>query len=131
MGSRVISLSAFYHTLPTHLKYMHDIPYQSCLCKECLNFSLLVDALFAAKLQGVSHWMIKLVLQTLCSPRDVPAETVMIGDCHCDYIFRECHHCRFALFKQRLLEANPEFDFRCNVAWHQWVMEEERNQQAS
>ncbi len=47
MGSRVLSLSAFYHALPKHLKYMHDVPYRSCLCEECLNFSLLVDALDA------------------------------------------------------------------------------------
>ncbi len=40
MGSWVLSLSAFYCTLPKHLKYMCDIPYWSCLCDESFNFSL-------------------------------------------------------------------------------------------
>ncbi len=91
-----------------------------------MNFSLLVDALVAAKLQGVSRRMTELVLQTLCSPRDAPAETVTISDCHHDCIFRECCRCRFVLFKQRLLEANPDFNFRQNVAWHQWVTKEDQ-----
>ncbi len=96
LGCHVLSLSSFYKAMPKCVKYMHDVPFRTCLCEDCLNFSLLIDALHAAQLSGIPRRMTSVVLMTLCmpsGPQVVNSESVTIGDCEHDCIFRVCKKC--------------------------------------
>ncbi len=94
---------------------MHEVPYRTCLCEECLNFSLIVDALLAAHLKGVSRRMTETILASLCplvaGDGDCHA-TVTIGDCARECIFRECSSCGTSKLEKAIVEANPDYDFR-------------------
>ncbi len=125
LGSHVLSLSSFYKAMPKCVKYMHDIPFQSCLCEDCLNFSLLIDTLHAGQLCGIPRCMTSVVLMTLCTPpnyqgNDSDSESITIGDCDHDCIFRSCKWCRYSKLKQQIIDNNATYDFRWYVTWHQW-----------
>ncbi len=123
LGSRVLSLSSFYKAMPKCVKYMHEVPFRSCLCEDCLNFSLLIDALRAAQLCGILQRMTSVVLMTLCTPPDFQgddSESVTIGDCDHDCIFRSCKWCGYGKLKQQIIDNNATYDFRQYVTWHQW-----------
>ncbi len=130
LGNQVLGLTSFYLALPKQLKYMHDVPFRNCQCEDCLNCSLLTDAVRASKLQGVPRRTTELVLRTLCPPSQttcdpltVKQENVTIGDCHQECIFCQCNLCGFSKYKQDLMDLNPDFDYTKNVVWHQWETE--------
>ena len=107
---------------------MHEVLYRTCLCEECLNFSLIIDALLAARLKGVSRHMTETILASLCPPVAGDGDShasVMIGDCARECIFRECSSCGASKLEKAIVEANPEYNFRKYVTWHQWMMEDD------
>jgi hypothetical protein len=120
LGTRVLSFSSFYRSLPKTVRCMKQVPYRSCLCEDCLNFSLFTDAVRGAGLTGVSRRTSDVILHTLCRPSE-PVTDVTIGDCSRECIFRECGNCGPEGLKSHLLQCNPNVNLDKRVVWHQWV----------
>ncbi len=67
--------------------------------------------------------MTSVVLMTLCTPHNSQvndSESVMIGDCDCDCIFRCCKQCGYGKLKQQIIDNNATYNFRQYITWHQW-----------
>ena len=119
------------------------IPFKDTQCADCVNSSLLVDALVVAKIRGIKRRNTDNVLNSLCplgendkSPsaqndqgisrrlewdeKDT-GKSEVITDHNRDCIFRNCKKCNaINTLQESIIKQNPEVDWSKQVTWHQW-----------
>ncbi len=119
MGNRVLSPSSILRAILKIVKCMKHVPYHHCQCSKCLNGGLLLSAVKAANVKGLMGSMMQAALLSMCPPEG-NITNMMIGDCRCECIFRECKKCGASKLEQYLLDQNPDMKWDKTVQWHQW-----------
>ena len=66
LGFRVLSQSSVYRCLKRRLHVQKKIPFKDTQCADCVNSSLLVDALIVAKVRGIKRQNTDNVLNSFC-----------------------------------------------------------------
>ena len=118
-------------------------PFKDTQCADCVNSSLLVDALIVAKIRGIKRRNTDNVLNSFCplvendkSPSTQNDQGIsrrlqwdekdtgkseVITDHNCDSIFRNCK--KFGVIntlQESIIKQNPEANWTKQVTWHQW-----------
>ena len=121
------------------------IPFKDTQCLDCVNSSLLVDALIVPKVRGIERRNTENVLNSFCPflkkeqdkcpsaqndhgisrrlDRDEnnTGDSEVITDHNCDYIFRHCKKCgAIKTLQESIIKQNPDVDLSKQVTWHQW-----------
>ena len=129
--------------LETKISCLKKIPFKDTQCADCVNSSLLVDALIVAKIRGIKRRNTDNVLNSFCplgendkSPsarndqgisrrlewneKDT-GKSEVITDHNRDCIFRNCKKCAaINTLQESIIKQNPEVDWSKQVTWHQW-----------
>ena len=116
-------------------------PFKDTQCADCVNSSLLVDALIVTKIRGIKRRNTENVLNSLCplgekdkSPsaqndlgisrrlewdeKDTGKSEVITDHNH-DCIFRNCKKCSaINTLQESIIKQNPEVDWSKQVTWH-------------
>ena len=66
LGFRVLSQSSVYRCLKGRFCVRKKIPFKDTQCEDCVNSSLLVDALIVAKVRGIKRRNTENVLNSFC-----------------------------------------------------------------
>ena len=136
LGNRVVSQSAVYRCIKGKVRMGRRVPFKDCQCDECLNHSLLIDALIVAGVKGISRRNTHNVLESFCpmmgNEYDTDERTkgtgrqlfkevnVVITDHKCDCIFRNCKLCGSVRFQKSIQLWNESMDWNKTFTWHQW-----------
>ena len=119
------------------------IPFKDTQCADCVNSSLLVDALIVTKIRGIKRRNTDNVLNSLCplgeNDKNPSAQneqgisrslewdekdtgkSEVITDHNRDCIFRNCKQCgAINTLQESIIKQNPEVDWSKQVTWHQW-----------
>ena len=125
--------------LETKILCSKKIPFKDTQCADCVNSSLLVDALIVAKIRGIKRRNTDNVLNSFCplveSDKSPPAQndqgisrrlqwdekdtgkSEVITDHNHDCIFRNCKKCGVInMLQESIIKQNP----KVNWMWHQW-----------
>ena len=118
-------------------------PFKHTQCADCVNSSLLVDALIVTKIRGIKRRNTENVVNSCCplgekdkSPsaqndqgisrrlewdeKDTGKSEVITDHNH-DCIFRNCKTCgAINTLQESIIKQNPEVDLSKQVTWHQW-----------
>ena len=65
-GERVLGCSTFIKLKPENIKKRSKTPYKEYLCDTCLNYGLLNDGVYYAKVEGIVHGFTSFVIQSVC-----------------------------------------------------------------
>lgn len=131
LGFRVLSRSSVYRCLKGKIRVRQKIPFKDCQCDICLNVSLLIDALVAFKVMGISRRITQNVLKSLCNLKSTVGsirrklelgedKEVVLTDHDRDCIFRKCNCCGGVKLQEEIIKQNPNVDWSRIVTWHQW-----------
>ena len=145
LGFRVLSQSSVYRCLKGKFCVRKKIPFKDTQCANCVNSSLLVDALIVAKVKGIKRKNMEKELNSFCplgekekdkcpsaqSDHGIPrrlewgenntADSEVITDHNCDCIFRHCKICgAINTLQESIIKQNPAVDWSKQVMWHQW-----------
>ena len=139
LGFRVLSQSSVYRCLKGRFRIRKEIPFKDTQCADCVNSSLLVDALIVAKVRGIRRRNTENVLNSFCplsdkdkSPSADKDNTIsrklvwhdnseVITDHNHDCIFRNCKRCgAISTLQELIIKQNPDIDWAKQVTWHQW-----------
>ena len=139
LGFRVLSQRSVYRCLKGRFRIRKKIPFKDTECADCVNSSLLVDALIVAKVRGIRRRNTENVLNSFCplsdkdkSPSADKDNTIsrklvwhdnseVITDHNCDCIFRNCKRCgAISTLQESIIKQNPDIDWAKQVTWHQW-----------
>ena len=116
------------------------IPFKDTQSADCVNSSLLVDALIVAKIRGIKR---QNVLNSLCPLGEKEesfsgqkdhgisrrlewdekntGESEVITDHNHDCIFRHCNKCGpINMLQESIIKLNSDVDWSKQVMWHQW-----------
>jgi hypothetical protein len=122
LGNRVLSKTAMYNAKPKHIKCMGKIPFRDCQCSDCVNHSLLADALLAINVKGITRKCTMAVIHSLCQLESgTPKDPDDIKSYHRDCIFRLCSSCGMNSYKQKIIDMNCDWDMSKVVVWHKWM----------
>ena len=66
LGFRVLSQSSVYRCLKGRFCVRKKIPFKDTQCADCVNSSLLVDALIVAKIRGIKRRNTENILNSFC-----------------------------------------------------------------
>ena len=143
LGFRVLSQSSVYRCLKGRFRVRKKILFKDTQCADCVNSSLLVDALIVAKIKGIKRRNAENVLNSFCplgkkdkSPsaqndqgisrrlewdeKDT-GKSEVITDHNRDCIFRNCKKCgAINTLQESIIKQNLEVDWSKHVTWHQW-----------
>ena len=143
LGFMVLSQSSVYRCLKGRFCVRKKIPFKDTQCADCVNSSLLVDALIVTKVRGIKRRNTDNVLNSLCplgvkdeSPSGQKdhgisrrlewdekntGESKVITDHNCDCIFRHCKKCGpINMLQESIIKLNSDVDWSKQVMWHQW-----------
>ena len=145
LGFRVMSQSSVYRCLKERFRVWKKIPFKDTQCADCVNRSLLVDALIVTKVRGIKGRNTKNVLNSFCplptkEQEKCPSaqndhgisrrlewvenntgDSKVITDHNCDCIFRHCKKCgAINMLQESILKQNPDVDWSKQAMWHQW-----------
>ena len=139
LGFRILSPSSVYRCLKGRFRIRKKIPFKDTQCADCVNSSLLVDALIVAKVRGIRRRNTENVLNSFCplsdkdkSPSADKDNTIsrklvwhdnseVITDHNRDCIFRNCKRCgAISTLQESIIKQNPDIDWAKQVTWHQW-----------
>ena len=118
-------------------------PFKDTQCADCVNSSLLVDALIVTKVRGIKIRNIENVLNSFGSLGEKDkspsaqkdhgisrrlewdekniGESEVITDHNHDCIFRCCKNCgAINTLQESIIKQNSDVDWRKQVMWHQW-----------
>ena len=119
------------------------IPFKDTQCADCVNSSLLVDALIVTKIRGTKRQNTDNVLNSLCplgEKHESPSgqkdhgisrrlewdekntgESEVITDHNHDCICRHCKKCGpINMLQESIIKQNSDVDWSKQVMWHQW-----------
>ena len=119
------------------------IPFKDTQCADCVNSSLLVDALIFTKVRGIKRRNTENLLHSFCplgekdkSPsaqkdhgisrrlewdKKNTGESKVITDHNRECIFRHCKNCgAISMLQESIIKQNPDVDWSKQVTWHQW-----------
>ena len=139
LGFRVLSQSSVYRCLKRRFRVQKKIPFKDTQCADCVNSSLLVDALIVTKVRGIKRQNTDNVLNSFCplvendkSPSEQNDQGIsrrlqwdekdtgkskVITDHNRDCIFRNCKKCGVInTLQESIIKQNPE------VNWTKQVM---------
>ena len=137
LGFDVLSQSSVYRCLKGKFRIRKKIPFKDTQCAECVNNSLLVDALIVRKVKGIKRRITENVLNSYCklehnegvsttrneikSSRKLEfLNEELITDHNRDCIFRLCKKCSAINYQEWIRRQNPEINWAQEVNWHQW-----------
>ena len=136
LGFRVLSQSSVYRCLKGRFRIRKKIPFKDTQCADCVNSSLLVDALIVAKVKGIRRRNTENVLNSFCPLSDKDSahrdnttsrklewhdNSEVITDHKRDCIFRNCKKCgAISTLQESIIKQNPNIDWAKQVTWHQW-----------
>ena len=66
LGFKVLSQSSVYRSIKGKFQTRRRIPFKDTQCTDCVNNSLLIDALIVSKVKGIKRRMIENILNSLC-----------------------------------------------------------------
>ena len=133
LGFRVLSQSSVYRCLKGRFRVRKKKPFKDTQCADCVNNSLLVDALIVTKIRGIKRRSTENVLNSLCLlgekeesfsgqkdhgiPRRLEwdekdtGKSEVITDHNHDCIFRNCKKCSaINTLQESIIKQNPEVD---------------------
>ena len=138
LGFRVLSQSSVYRCLKQRFHVQKKKPFKDTQCADCVNSSLLVDALIVTKIRGIKRRNTENVLNSFCplgekdkSPsaqnyqgisrrlewdeKDTGKSEVITDNNH-DCIFRNCKKCSaINTLQESIIKQNPEVDWSKQV----------------
>lgn len=148
LGCRVLSFSSVYRCVKGLVRTRKKIPFKDTQCAECVNNSLLADALIVGKVKGIKRRITDNILNSFCkldrkeinvnseegggSSRrlDFNIDNELITDHKRECIFRECKMCSAMKLQEYIIKENEGLDWKQEVTWHQWktvVIEEKKD----
>ena len=137
LGFKVLSQSSVYRSIKGQFRTRRRIPFKDTQCTDCVNNSLLVDALIVSKIKGIKRRITENILNSLC-PIDKTTKNnesrngacrklewqqnrETISDHNRDCIFRLCKKCGgITKLQESIIKENPDVDWNQLVTWHQW-----------
>ena len=66
LGFKVLSQSSVYRSIKGQFRTRRRIPFKDTQCTDCVNNSLLVDALIVSKVKGIKRRITENILNSLC-----------------------------------------------------------------
>ena len=143
LGFKVLSQSSVYRSIKGKFQTRRRIPFKDTQCTDCVNNSLLIDALIVSKVKGIKRRMTENILNSLCpakkksvnnespngdeSPNgacrrlDWEQDRVTISDHNRNCIFRHCKNCGgITKLQESIIRQNPDIDWNQIVTWSQW-----------
>ena len=66
LGFKVLSQSSVYRSIKGKFRTRRRIPFKDTQCTDCVNNSLLIDALIVSKVKGIKRRMTDNILNSLC-----------------------------------------------------------------
>ena len=137
LGFAVLSQSSVYRCLKGKFRIRKKIPFKDTQCAECVNNSLIVDALIVGKVKGVKRRITENVLNSYCKLENNESDSTtknkikssrklefcneeLITDHNRDCIFRQCKKCGTINYQELIRRHNPEINWDQEVTWHQW-----------
>ena len=126
-----------YRCLKGKFRIRKKIPFKDTQCAECVNYSLLVDALIVGKVKGIKRRITENVLNSYCKLEKNESDSntqkeikrsrklefrneELITDHNRDCIFRHCKKCSTINYQESIRRQNPEINWDQEVTWHQW-----------
>ena len=122
-----------------------EIPCKDTQCADCVNNSLLVDALIVTTVRGIKRRNTENVLNSFCPlpkkeqdkclsaqndhgisrrlewDENNTGDSKVITDNNCDCIFRHCKKCgAINTLQESIIKQSPDVDWSKQVTWHQW-----------
>ena len=137
LGFKVLSQSSVYRSIKGQFRTRRRIPFKDTQCTDCVNSSLLVDALIVSKVKGIKRSITENILNLLC-PIDTniknkesqngacrklewQQDRETIWDHNHNYIFCLCKNCGGIMkLQESIIKQNPSLDWNQVVMWHQW-----------
>ena len=135
LGFKVLSQSSVYRSIKGKFRTRRRIPFKDTQCTDCVNNSLLVDALIVSKVKGIRRRITENILNSLC-PIDINNKESQNGACrklewqqdretisdhNRNCIFRLCKSCGGIMkLQESIIQQNPDLDWNQVVTWHQW-----------
>ena len=127
LGFAVLSQSSVYRCLKGKFRIRKKIPFEDTQCAECVNNSLLVDALIVGKVKGIKRRITKNVLNSYCKLEKNESDSntqneikrsrklefrneELITDHNRDCIFRHCKKCSTINYQESIRRQNPEIN---------------------
>ena len=137
LGFKVLSQSSVYRSIKGQFITRRRIPFKDTQCTDCVNNSLLVDALIVSKVKGIKRRIIENILNYLCPiDTNIKNKESQNGACRKlekqqdrETISDHNHNCIFCLCKncggimklqESIIKQNPDLDWNQVVMWHQW-----------
>ena len=137
LGFAVLSQSSVYRCLKGKFRIRKKIPFKDTQCAECVNNSLIVDALIVGKVKGVKRRITENVLNSYCKLENNKSDSTtkneikssrklefrneeLITDHNRDCIFHQCKKCSTINYQELIRRHNPEINWDQEVTWHQW-----------
>ena len=137
LGFKVLSQSSVYRSIKGQFRTRRRIPFKDTQCTDCVNNSLLVDALIVSKVKGIKRRITENILNSLCPiDKNINNKESQIGACrklewqqdretisdhNRDCIFRLCKNCGgITKLQESIIKQNPDVDWNQIVTWHQW-----------
>ena len=135
LGFKVLSQSSVYRSIKGKFRTRRRIPFKDTQCTDCVNYSLLVDALIVSKVKGIRRRITENILNSLC-PIDInnkesqnsacrklewQQDRETISDHNRNCIFCLCKSCGGIMkLQESIIQQNPDLDWNQVVTWHQW-----------
>ena len=137
LGFKVLSQSSVYRSIKGQFRTRRRIPFKDTQCTDCVNNSLLVDALIVSKVKGIKRRITENILNSLCPiDKNINNKESQIGACRKlewqqdrETILDHNRNCIFCLCKncggitklqESIIKQNPDVDWNQVVTWHQW-----------
>ena len=145
LGFRVLLQSSVYRCLKRRFHVQKKIPFKNTQCADCVNSSLLVDALIVTKVRGIKRRSTENVLNSFCPfpkkeqdkcpsaqnnhgisrrlewDENNTGDSEVITNHNRDYIFRHCKkYGAINILQESIIKQNPDVHWSKQVMWHQW-----------
>ena len=134
LGFKVLSQSSVYRSIKGKFRTRRRIPFKETQCTDCVNNSLLIDALIVSKVKGIKRRMTENILNSLCPAKktsvnnesrngdesqngacrrlDWEQNRVTISDHNRNCIFRHCKNCGgITKLQESIIRQNPDIDW--------------------
>ena len=135
-GKTVLSLSSVWRCLPRkEFRRVSQIPFMNCKCEKCENASLALQACTALGMKEIDKQLTPNAVAGCCKVQFEEGITptlqsdqggvtqmpdpIFLTDPGCRV--RACDNCE-RKFKEKVIEANPDFDWTKPTSWHEWKL---------
>ena len=126
LGFKVLSQSSVYRSIKGQFRTRRRIAFKDTQCTDCVNNSLLVDALMVSKVKGIRRRITENILNLLC-PIDINNKESQNGTCrklewqqdretilhhNQNCIFHLCKSCGGIMkLQESIIKQNPNLDW--------------------